>query len=171
MNFLWQDVVPVEAIDFHHRHIVEAFTTLNKEESAAIERKWQVTLTMGFHKIVGFSPPSHSCCINVTILYLWVTVMLHTSHFYLYRVLVSSERYLVCLQKYPQRNKFKQITFRLSWQNTSHGHNSGKKSLHAETLTPYSIMTSAVLSNIVERTALCENGQLSWEHSSKEREN
>lgn len=33
--------LPLSLIDFHHRHIAEAFTTWNWEESAAIERKWQ----------------------------------------------------------------------------------------------------------------------------------
>lgn len=65
-----------------------------------------------------------------------------TSHFYLCEVLVSSERYLVYFQKYPQDNKVTQVTFRLWWQNTSRGHNSGKTLLYAEILTPYSIMTS-----------------------------
>lgn len=31
--------LPLRLIDFHHSHIAEAFTTWNKEESAAIERK------------------------------------------------------------------------------------------------------------------------------------
>lgn len=33
--------LPLRLIDFHRRHIAEAFTTWNWEESAAIERKWQ----------------------------------------------------------------------------------------------------------------------------------
>lgn len=70
---------------------------------------------MGFHKIVVFFPPLSllHCCINVPTLYLWVTVMLLTSHFYLCKVFVSSERYLVYLQKYPHGNKLGQVTFRL----------------------------------------------------------
>lgn len=39
--------LPLRLIDFHHRHIVEAFTTWNKEESAAIERKWQSNTNNG----------------------------------------------------------------------------------------------------------------------------
>lgn len=39
--------LPLRLIDFHHRHIVEAFTTWNWEESAAIERKWQSNTNNG----------------------------------------------------------------------------------------------------------------------------
>lgn len=67
-------------IDFHHRHIVEAFTTWNQLQ---LKENGKVTLTMGFHKIVVFFSSSHSCCINVPILYLWVTVTLLTSYFFL----------------------------------------------------------------------------------------
>lgn len=41
-------------IDFHHRHIVEAFTTWNQLQ---LKENGKVTLTMGFHKIVVFFPP------------------------------------------------------------------------------------------------------------------
>lgn len=39
--------LPLRLIDFHHRHIAEAFTTWNWEESAAIERKWQSNTNNG----------------------------------------------------------------------------------------------------------------------------
>ena len=39
--------LPLRLIDFHHRHIVEAFTTWNWEESVAIERKWQSNTNNG----------------------------------------------------------------------------------------------------------------------------
>lgn len=39
--------LPLSLIDFHHRHIAEAFTTWNWEESAAIERKWQSNTNNG----------------------------------------------------------------------------------------------------------------------------
>lgn len=39
--------LPLRLIDFHHRHIVEAFTTWNWEESAPIERKWQSNTNNG----------------------------------------------------------------------------------------------------------------------------
>lgn len=38
---------PLRLIDFHHRHLVEAFTTWKGEESAAIERKWQSNANNG----------------------------------------------------------------------------------------------------------------------------
>lgn len=84
-----------------------------------LKENGKVTLTMGFHKIDVFFPPLTllHCCINVPILYLWVTVMLLTGHFYLCKVLVSSETYLVYLQKYPHSNKPRQVTFWLWWQN------------------------------------------------------
>lgn len=40
--------LPLSLIDFHHRHIAEAFTTWNWEELAAIERKWQSNTNNGF---------------------------------------------------------------------------------------------------------------------------
>lgn len=73
----------------------------------------KATLTTGFHKIVVFFSFSHSCCINVTTLYLCVTVTLLTSRFYLCKALVSNERYLVYLQKYLQGNKLTQVILRL----------------------------------------------------------
>lgn len=39
--------LPLRLIDFHHRHLVEAFTTWNWEESAPIERKWQSNTNNG----------------------------------------------------------------------------------------------------------------------------
>lgn len=39
--------LPSRLIDFHHRHLVEAFTTWNWEESAPIERKWQSNTNNG----------------------------------------------------------------------------------------------------------------------------
>lgn len=39
--------LPLSLIDFHHRHMAEAFTTWNWEESAAIERKWQSNTNNG----------------------------------------------------------------------------------------------------------------------------
>lgn len=100
-----------------------------------LKENGKVTLTMGFHKIVVFffllSLLLYKCHYS-----LFMSDCDATSHFYLCEVLVSSERYLVYFQKYPQDNKLTQVTFRLWWQNTSRGHNSGKTLLSAEILTP-----------------------------------
>lgn len=86
--------LPLRLIDCHHSHIVEAFTTWNKEESAAIERKRQSNTNNGVSYNSWFffllSLLLYKCHYS-----LFMSDCDATSHFYLCEVLVSSERYLV----------------------------------------------------------------------------